>query len=82
MAAIDHKLDLATRELRSFVGVPGDWRPHAARIVERCRQALDKADCRREARELSPYCQSVEPAVAVQAIEAVARGLLLRTPGD
>ena len=78
MAAIDHKLYLATRELRTLIGVPGDWRPHAARIVERCRKALDKARCGREARELSPFCDSVEPAVAVQAIEDLSQRMLLR----
>lgn len=78
MAAIDHKLYLATRELQTLISVPGDWRPHAARIVERCRKALDKANCGREARELSPFCHSVEPAAAIQAIEEVVQGRLRR----
>ncbi|MFO0899397.1 MAG: hypothetical protein U0836_18380 [Pirellulales bacterium] len=78
MAAIDYKLHLATRELRTLIDRPGDWRPHAARIVERCRKALDKAQCGREARELSPFCHSVEPAVAIQAIEEMVQRRLQR----
>jgi hypothetical protein len=72
MAAIDNRLDLAVRELRALNDVPGDWRQHAGRIVERCSQALRRSGHIRMAVALTPFCESADPLQAVQAIEDVA----------
>ena len=72
MAAIDARLDLALRELRALSDVPGDWREHAGRIVDRCSQALRSRGHIRAAVALSPFCTLADPMQAVQAIEAVA----------
>jgi len=72
MAAIDARLDLAIRELRALSYVPGDWTQHAARIVDRSRQALLRGGHVRAAVALSPFCTLADPMQAVQAIEAVA----------
>jgi len=72
MAAIDARLDLAVRELRALSDVPGDWTQHAARIVDRSKQALLSGGYIRAAEALLPFCASADPMQAVQAIEAVA----------
>ena len=75
MAVIDNRLDLAIRELRTLAEVPGDWRKHAGRIVDRFRQALHDGGYLWAAAALSPFCESVEPMQAIQVIEGVAMKL-------